>query len=222
MITLIRHHFSGFTHHAGKCRKKYFKSFKPYLTFTKATISNPRAVGAACPSSPFLARAMAEQIDVSADGYVIELGGGTGMITRALLAHGISPDKLITVEFSPDLAQHLREEFPDIHVLEGDAGQLDKLLDNLDDSAGKDHAVNNIHAIVSGLPLRSLPKSNVIAIKKQIYNLIGEKGLFIQFTYDLRLSGSQKKKFQLKKTQTVWRNIPPARVNTYTRRLSEN
>ena len=220
MISLLRHRFSGFTHHAGKYRKKYSKRFKPYFTFTKATISNPRAVGAACPSSPFLARTMAEQIDINADGYVIELGGGTGMITRALLAHGVSPDKLITVEFSPDLAQHLREEFPDIHVLEGDAGQLDKLLD---DNIGKDNVgndVKNIHAIVSGLPLRSLPKTNVRAIKKHIYNLIGEEGLFIQFTYDLRSSASQKQTFQLKKTQTVWRNIPPARVNTYTRRTN--
>lgn len=209
MITLIQHHFAGLTFRAGKYQKK----FKPYLTFTKATISNPRAVGAACPSSPFLARAMAEQVDVNADGYVIELGGGTGMITRALLAHGVSPDKLITVEFSPELAQHLREEFPDIHVLEGDAGQLDQLL-----VKGMDNEVNKIHAIVSGLPLRSLPKLNVEAIKKQIYNLLGKEGLFIQFTYDLRLSSSEKKKFLLKKTRTVWRNIPPARVNTYIRR----
>ena len=211
MISLLRHHFSDFSHHAGKYRKKYSTRFKPYLTFTKATISNPRAVGAACPSSPFLARAMAEQIDINSDGYVIELGGGTGMITHALLAHGVAPDKLITVEFSPELAQHLREKFPNIHVLEGDAGQLDKLLE---EHIGE---VKNIHAIVSGLPLRSLPKPNVKAIKKQIHNIIGKEGLFIQFTYDLRLSSSQKKKFLLKKTRIVWRNIPPARVNTYIR-----
>lgn len=210
MISQLQHHVNGLTCRAEKYQEKYRKILKPYLTFTRATLSNPRAIGAACPSSPFLARAMAEQVDINSDGYVIELGGGTGMITRALLKHGVPPDKLITVEFSPQLAEHLRQEFPHIHVLEGDAGQLDQLL-------GDD--IKNIHAIVSGLPLRSLPKQNVRAIKQQIYQLIGDNGLFVQFTYDIRLSASQKKKFTLQKTKVVLRNIPPARVNTYFRKL---
>jgi len=213
MITQIQRHISKLSFFAGKLPTIFQKRFKPYFTFTKATISNPRAIGAACPSSPFLARAMAQQVETNADGYVIELGGGTGMITRALLQHGIPPDKLITVEYSPELAQHLREEFPEIHVLEGDAGKLDQLLEK---HIGKE--AKKVHAIVSGLPLRSLPKSNVKAIKQQIFNLIGDNGLFIQFTYDLRLSFSQKKKFELKQSRIVWRNIPPARVNTYIKR----
>jgi len=216
MIIQIQRQISKLSFHAGKLPKIFQKRFKPYFTFTKATISNPRAIGAACPSSPFLARAMAQQVDANinnADGFVIELGGGTGMITRALLKQGIPPEKLITVEYSPELAQHLREEFPEIHVLEGDAGKLDQLLEKF---IGKE--AKNVHAIVSGLPLRSLPKSNVKAIKQQIFNLIGDNGLFIQFTYDLRLSFSQKKKFELKKSRIVWRNIPPARVNTYIKR----
>jgi len=210
MIIQIQRQVSKFSFLASEFPKSFYKRLKPFFTFTKATISNPRAVGAACPSSPFLARAMAQQVDANTDGYIIELGGGTGMITRALLKHGVSPEKLITVEYSPELAQHLREEFPDIHVLEGDAGMLDQLLE-----MHLKEKVSHIRAIVSGLPLRSLPKKNVKAIKQQIFNLLGDKGLFIQFTYDLRLSASQKKKFQLRRTHVVWRNIPPARVNTY-------
>ena len=210
MISQIQRQVLKFSFHAGVLQKIFQKKLKPYFTFTKATLSNPRAVGAACPSSPFLAKAMAAQVDANTSGFVIELGGGTGMITRALLNHGVSPNKLITIEYSPELAQHLRDDFPDIHVLEGDAAKLDQLLDeHLKDE------VNDVHAIVSGLPLRSLPKSKVKAIKQQIFNHIGSKGLFVQFTYDLRLLASQKKKFNLKHSSLVWRNIPPARVNTY-------
>ena len=212
MITSIPLHVAELSLHVSKFFTKYHKTFRSYLTFTQATLSDPRAIGAACPSSPFLAKAMAEQVDINTDGYVIELGGGTGMITRALLERGVSPDKLITVEFSPVLAKHLHKEFPDIHVIEGDAGQLSQLLS--DD-------VKEVHAIVSGLPLRSLPKPSVKAIKKQIYQLIDEKGFFIQFTYDLRLSHSQKNNFTLQQTQVVLRNIPPARINTYVKRLTQ-
>lgn len=211
MLTSIPQHVAGLSLHASKFYTKYHKAFKSYLTFTKATLSDPRAIGAACPSSPFLAKTMAEQVDINANGYIIELGGGTGMITRALLEYGVSPDRLITVEFSPELARHLRKEFPNIHVIEGDAGQLSQLLS--DD-------IKEVHAIVSGLPLRSLPKPSVKAIKNQIYQLLNDNGLFIQFTYDLRLSSSQKKKFTLQETQVVLRNIPPARVNTYVKRLT--
>ena len=212
MLTLIQRRVAKLTIRVENLHRKYHKVIKTYLTFSKATLSNPRAVGAACPSSPFLAREMARQVDINSDGYIIELGGGTGMITRALLEHGVSPDKLITVEFSPELAEHLRQEFPNIQVLEGDAGKLDQLLS--DD-------ITDVHAIVSGLPLRSLPTQSVKAIKNQIYQLIGDDGFFIQFTYNLRLSSSQKKKFILKKTQVVLRNIPPARVNTYVKRPSD-
>lgn len=212
MLTLIQRRVAKLTIRVENLHRKYHKVIKTYLTFSKATLSNPRAVGAACPSSPFLAREMARQVDINSDGYIIELGGGTGMITRALLEYGVSPDKLITVEFSPELAEHLRQEFPNIQVLEGDAGKLDQLLS--DD-------ITDVHAIVSGLPLRSLPTQSVKAIKNQIYQLIGDDGFFIQFTYNLRLSSSQKKKFILKKTQVVLRNIPPARVNTYVKRPSD-
>ena len=213
MITHIQNRIAGLTYRAGKYPKKYHKKIKPYIAFTKATLSNPRSVGAACPSSPFLAKVMAEQVDVKKEGYVIELGGGTGRITRALLEHGIPPDKLITVEYSPELARHLREEFPDIQVLEGDAGKLDQLLADLGNPP------QHIKAIVSGLPLRSLPKSTVKAIKKNVYKLLDDKGLFIQFTYDLRTSSSQKNKFRLIDSSVVYRNIPPARVNTYMKRV---
>ena len=45
----------------------------------------PRSVGAIAPSGRQLARAMAAQVDPALPGSVVELGPGTGVITRALI-----------------------------------------------------------------------------------------------------------------------------------------
>ena len=185
-----------------------FQKIEPYSLFIKEIISSPRAIGAVCPSSSYLAKSMAREVDITNDGFVIELGGGTGKITEALLKHGVSPGKLITVERSAELAAYLREKFPDIHVIEGDAGQLVKLLDN-----GK--GVKKINSIVSGLPLKSLPQNIVLTIKQQIQTLLQDGGKFIQFTYDLGLSSFvYDATFSIENSKIEWRNLPPARVNT--------
>ena len=64
-------------------------------------ISNPRGVSAPTPSSPTLARAIAAQVDVARDGLVIELGPGTGVVTQALLEHGVAAHRLIAIEQEP-------------------------------------------------------------------------------------------------------------------------
>ena len=182
------------------------RKFEPYTLFTKEIISSPRTVGAVCPSSPFLATSMAQEVNINDDGFVIELGGGTGNITKALLAHGVPPRKLITIERSPELAAYLSQKFPGIQVIKGDAGQLVTLLGD---------CTRNINAIVSGLPFKSLPDDIVSAIKQQIQTLLQEGGKFIQFTYDLTLSElSFGSGFSVINSKIEWRNLPPARIST--------
>src|SRR3546814_10352004 len=69
------------------------------------------------PSSRYLARLMVEHI-VPDDGRVIELGGGTGVFTRAILGTGLPPEKLEVVEINPAFARGLRRHFPHVSVLE--------------------------------------------------------------------------------------------------------
>jgi phospholipid N-methyltransferase len=119
----------------------------PMVLFAREIIQNPRAMGAACPSSRHLAQNMAKQVPILESGYVLELGGGTGTITQALLQH-IPANRLIVVERAPNLASYLQQRFPNSHVLEGDAAQVVKLLGD---------KAHQVQTIVSGLPFRSLP-----------------------------------------------------------------
>ena len=96
--------------------------------FLSRWVKAPHRIGAVAPSSRQLARAMARQIDLAGDGPIIELGGGTGSITRALLAIGVSRDRLIVVERDPTLAALLRMRFPGVKIMRGDAAELVQLL----------------------------------------------------------------------------------------------
>ncbi len=67
----------------------------PSALFSRALLANPRAMGAACPSSLKLARTIADLvIPPDNDNLILELGGGTGIVTKALLQL-YSADKLL-------------------------------------------------------------------------------------------------------------------------------
>jgi len=179
--------------------------------FTREIWANPRAMGAACPSAPALASAMAARVPLNREGLVVELGGGTGAVTAALLKHGVPPWKLAVVERSPTLAAHLRQRFPQLRIIQGDAAQLTHLLDR-DRHRG-------IGSIVSSLPLRSLPPPVTRAISQQFETLLPSGGLLIQYTYDLR--GTRARwlpGFHRLSSKIVWSNLPPARLEVFERR----
>ncbi|MBE9561894.1 MAG: methyltransferase domain-containing protein [Proteobacteria bacterium] len=178
------------------------------MVFAREVLRNPKAMGTACESSPRLAKAIAEFIPADKPGCVVELGGGTGRVTEALLKRGIAPENLISVELSSAFADFLKHKFPQTRIINGDALHLTDLL-------GAD--VDRVHTIVCGLPFRTLPHMQVHGIVKQIDEITSKNnGIYIQFTYDL--SGSSPflpHHFKRIDHKIIWRNIPPARINVY-------
>lgn len=174
--------------------------------FLREIATHPFAMGAACPSSKRLARGIAAQAPLN-DGLIVELGGGTGVVTAALLEHGIANNKLIVVERAAALAQHLRERFPQLKIIQGDARELTRLL-------GTDQQF--ISAVVSGLPLRSLPTATVQAIGAELDNILTTGALYIQFTYSLhRTPLPPSPHLCWVHSEYIWWNLPPARVDVF-------
>ena len=179
-----------------------FQNSGPWL-FALGLLRDPASVGAIWPSSSRLARSVASRVPRHGDGLVVELGGGTGTVTDALLQRGIAPRRLMVIECSPVFARHLRMRFPEVTILQGDAADLGELLPS----------GSQVDAIVSSLPLRSLPARDVAAIVGQWYGLIGDGGIVVQFTYDLRGTETLTPSGFLKRaSEIVWANLPPARV----------
>lgn len=182
--------------------------------FLRQLVRNPKCVGAACPSSNRLAKMLAKQIRFTENcNTVIELGGGTGVITAALLAQGIPAEKLIVIERLSPLAIHLQKRFPGANIINGDASELNKYLSP---------DAYPINAIASSLPLRSLlslPEATVKAIGEQIDQLLAPDGIYVQITYGIfNKPNSPSKNLRHVYSKYVWWNFPPARVDVFSKK----
>ena len=169
-------------------------------------MANPLKVSAVAPSGQSLARLMTAEISPD-DGPVLELGPGTGVFTKALLARGVAEDDLTLVEFGADFAHMLGARFPRTRVVRMDATQLAE-------SALYDGAP--VGAVVSGLPLLSMSARSIEQILAGAFGYMREGGAFYQFTYRPMCPVPRPvlDRLGLKATlvgRTV-RNIPPAAV----------
>ena len=186
--------------------------------FFQQWLRNPRAIAALAPSSRLLAREMIAQLPDVVD-HVIELGGGTGVFTNALIEYGIEPDHLMVVEINEALHRMLKQRFPDTRLVRGDARNLVNLVgrEKFAESGGVD-------AVVSGLGLLSMKRDVQREILAAVFNVLKPGGRFIQFTYGPVGPVARELLNELdinsRRASVAWFNVPPATVYVYTRNRS--
>ncbi len=178
------------------------------LLFFRGLLARPRNIGAVAPSSPALARAIAQQVNPEIPGPVLELGPGTGVVTDALLARGIAPERLIAIEYDPDFARLVASRFPTITVINGDAFALASTLGQ--------HK-GPFAAIVSGLPLLNFPPAKRTELIGQALDLLRPGAPLIQFSYGLHSPVAPPSDATVRQAAFVVMNLPPARVWVYQR-----
>lgn len=179
-----------------------------YADFLRGLVKNPKAVSAPTPSSPALARAIAGEVDVNRPGFVIELGPGTGVVTRALLDRGIVADRICAIEQETEYVALLRQRFPLINVHRGNAFQFERYLGpNI-----------KVAAIVSGLPLLHHPIHARQSLLTRALACQSTGGCFIQLSYSWNPPIAGLPEAQVSK-KIIWQNLPPAHVWSY-RKLS--
>lgn len=184
--------------------------FKDTILFLKEVLRTPRQIGALFPSSTSLADAMAGCLPMNPGAYVVELGPGTGTVTQALLNSGLAPNRLVAIEKSEKLSQHLRARFPGICVLTGDAFALDNITRDQLPEAGP------LDAVISSLPLRNFSADTVNNFCRTISSVLRPGGVMVQYSYYIhhaRIHGLEA--MQRERSSIVWRNLPPARVYLY-------
>ena len=183
---------------------------KDMRLFLSQIVSKPHQVVALAPSSAALCQEMVAGLDPS-KGPVIELGPGTGNITRAILGRGIPPHMLHSVEMNLSFCTHMRKYFVGVNVHHMSACDLDRL------------GLKNVQAVISGLPLLSMPIGVQRNILKGSFNSLATEGSFVQFTYGPNPSvhADLLKKMALSWTRSdkIWLNLPPARVYRFTRHV---
>ena len=176
--------------------------------FLGQMLRRPGYTGALAPSSTGLARMMVRDLGPET-GAVVELGGGTGKITEAILGRGIAPERLTVIESNRVFADILRARFPGVQVLEWDAGRIAEV------------PLDDVGAVVSGLPMLSIPVRAQRQIVEGAFRLMRPGGILVQFTYGWRCSVAPEIRAALglswDVSPRVWRNLPPARVYRFRR-----
>jgi phosphatidylethanolamine/phosphatidyl-N-methylethanolamine N-methyltransferase len=130
-------------------RQRVELKFKDEIEFLKGWKRNRKAVGAIAPTSAVTAKKMASVVRPSSGLPVLELGPGTGIITKAILARGVSAQDLTSIEYSPEFCEHLRAQFPGVDIRCGDAFALDLALGGRCDA--------QFDCVISAIPLLHLP-----------------------------------------------------------------
>ncbi|MGA9332978.1 MAG: hypothetical protein WBV39_01755 [Rudaea sp.] len=190
----------------------------PAWTFFRQWLKNPLTVAALSPSGRQLARQMIAELPKGVR-RVIELGGGTGVFTRAMISHGIAADDLLVLELNETLYGHLRSRFADAHVVCGDARKLHEIAvtDGFLDAGPAD-------AIISGLGLLSMTRRTQAEILQAAFSTLTPEGRFIQFTYGPKSPISRELLAELglsvRRGGFAWWNMPPATVYVFTRNRS--
>lgn len=180
------------------------------IRFLRSFVTAPMRTGAQWPSGKALSRAMAEAVDLSVPGPIVELGPGTGVVTEALLARGIPPQRLVLIEFSPQFCKLLAQRYPGLHLVQGDAYALAEHVRRL--------GLAPPAAVVSSLPLLTQPPARRLELLRSALRLMNPEGVFVQFTYfrdsPIPINGMN---VATKVSPRIWLNLWPALVYSYRR-----
>ncbi len=193
-----------------RLKERLGRKFDEEIRFFKGWIDGPKRVGAILPTSSVTARRMASVINPQSGLPVLELGPGTGIITKAILERGIAPEQLVSIEFSTDFYLHLTRAFEGVHFINGDAFDLGNTLGAFRE--------RQFDAVISAIPLLSFPMERRIALLEDLLDRMPQGRPVMQITYGpVSPIVAQPDRYRIKHYDFVVRNIPPAQLWTYTR-----
>lgn len=180
------------------------------MEFCRAWATKPKTIGAIAPTSATMARKMASVISPDSGLPVLELGPGNGSITRSILARGVSPGDLVSVEYAETFLPGLRLRFPGVNFVHGDAFDISQIARNL--------GIRKFDSIISALPLLNFSLLKRFRFIRTMLEFLEPGKPLVQFSYGRKAPvPPQSEHFRVTHLDTVLLNLPPARLWIYQR-----
>jgi phosphatidylethanolamine/phosphatidyl-N-methylethanolamine N-methyltransferase len=191
-----------------RLKERFGKKFDEEIRFFKGMMQGPKTVGAIVPTSSITAKRMASVIEVKSGLPVLELGPGTGVITKQILARGVAPEKIVSVEYSESFYRRLVEDYAGVNFIHGDAFNLKNSLGALADQT--------FDCVISAVPLLSFPMEARIQLLEDLLTRIPEGRPVMQITYGpVSPVIAKPDRYHIQHFDFVVRNIPPAQLWIY-------
>ena len=185
--------------------------------FFKQWLKSPMQLGTFAPISLKLAHLAASQLEVTNKTTIVEIGAGTGRLTRALLARGVNLDKLAMVELDPKMSdflklslQHLYKSKAQPKVIHGDAAELPHLIPKA--------WVGKVDYVVSAIPLMYMEESlrkRVIQAALDVLNPVTGSIYHVTYSPASPIKFMEGEVLQ-KRIVSLWGNLPPGFVWRFT------
>lgn len=189
---------------------------KENLQFLQAFLKNPLKVGAIAPSSPELAAEMLQGIEPDDHNIVLELGVGTGAITKFLRDVIPSRESYLGLELDADLVATLNVKYPDMNIIYGNAAKAF--------SIHGESGLGKVRYVVCCLPFVSLPKEISESVLVEIEKFMDEgcELRIFQYAHGYYLPPAIKLREFLKvrygksrRSPLILKNVPPAFTLTW-------
>lgn len=173
-------------------------------------------VGAIAPSSPELAAEMLHGIEPDDDNIVLELGVGTGAITKYLQEIIPSKQAYLGIELDENLVRSLKTRFDDLNIICGNAADAYQIHQN--------SGLGKVRYLVCCLPFVSLPKEVSESVLNEIEKFMDEGCEFRMFQYAhgyylppaIKLREFLRNRYgKTKRSPLVLKNVPPAFTLTW-------
>jgi len=186
------------------------------IQFFQAFLKNPTKVGSITPSSPELAQKMVEGIEPTADNIVLELGVGTGAITRALRQKVADGNSYLGIEIDQKLINSLRDKFGSMQFICGNACEITSIHER--------SGLGKIGSIICCLPFVSLPNDVGLEIMNEVDKVMQKGCTFRTFQYAhgyympsaMKLREFMRDRYgKSKRSQLIVKNVPPAYTLTW-------
>jgi phosphatidylethanolamine/phosphatidyl-N-methylethanolamine N-methyltransferase len=189
---------------------------KEHLQFLQSFLKNPMQVGAIAPSGAELAKKMIEGIEADKDNVVLEIGIGTGAITRYLQELIPNRESYLGLEIEKCFVEKLHVEFPKLNIVCGDACHTRDILSQQE--------FGKVSYIISGMPFVVLPEKVSDGILREVDKLMDEGCMFRTFQYFHGYNLPPARKFRqrlddqygkAKVSSLILKNVPPAYTLTW-------